>query len=61
MNADEIIQLTQTLRLLRRFKGMPQFNWVDEIAERLGTSLKLADISLALNEAIVVVPNEMQV
>ena len=41
MNADEIIQLTQTLRLLRRFKGMPQFDWVDEIAERLGASLKL--------------------
>ena len=33
MKADEIIQLTQTLRLLRRFKGMPQFNWVDEIHE----------------------------
>ena len=41
MNPDEIIQLTQTLRLLRRFKGMQQFNWVDEIAERLGASLKL--------------------
>ena len=41
MKPDEIIQLTQTLRLLRRFKGMPQFNWVDEIAERLGASLKL--------------------
>ena len=41
MKADEIIQLTQTLRLLRRFKGMPQFNWVDEIAERIGASLKL--------------------
>ena len=41
MNPDEIIQLTQTLRLLRRFKGMPQFDWVDEIAERLGASLKL--------------------
>lgn len=41
MKADEIIQLTQTLRLLRRFKGMPQFNWVDEIAERLGASLKI--------------------
>ena len=41
MKADEIIQLTQTLRLLRRFKGMPQFDWVDEIAERLGASLKL--------------------
>ena len=41
MKPDEIIQLTQTLRLLRRFKGMPQFDWVDEIAERLGASLKL--------------------
>ena len=41
MKADEIIQLTQTLRLLSRFKGMPQFNWVDEIAERVGASLKL--------------------
>ena len=41
MKTDEIIQLTQTLRLLRRFKGMPQFNWVNEIAERLGASLKL--------------------
>ena len=41
MKPDEIIQLTQTLRLLRRFKGMPQFDWVDEIAERLGASLKI--------------------
>ena len=41
MKPDEIIQLTQTLRLLRRFKGMPQFEWVDEISERLGASLKL--------------------
>ena len=41
LKPDELIQLTQTLRLLSRFKGMPQFNWVDEIAERLGTSLKL--------------------
>ena len=41
MKADEVIQLTQTLRLLSRFKGMPQFEWVDEIAERLGASLKI--------------------
>ena len=43
MKADEIIQLTQTLWLLRRFKGLPQFNWVDEIADRLGASLKLEE------------------
>lgn len=41
MKADEVVQLVQTLRLLKRFKGMPQFDWVDEIAERLGTSLKI--------------------
>lgn len=41
MKPDEIIQLTRTLRLLRRFKGMPQFDWIDEIAERLGASLKI--------------------
>ena len=41
MKADEIIQLTQTLKLLSRFKGMPQFDWVNEITERLGASLKI--------------------
>ena len=41
MKPDEIVQLTQTLKLLSRFKGMPQFDWVDEIAERLGASLKI--------------------
>ena len=41
MKSDELIQLTQTFRLLSRFKGMPQFGWVDEIAERLGASLKI--------------------
>lgn len=41
MKADEVVQLTQTLKLLSRFKGMPQFDWVDEIAERLGASLKI--------------------
>lgn len=44
MKPDEIVQLTQTLKLLQRFKGMPQFNWVDEIADRLGTSLKIDQV-----------------
>lgn len=44
MKPDEIVQLTQTLKLLQRFKGMPQFNWVDEIADRLGTSLKINQV-----------------
>lgn len=41
MKADEVVQLIQTLRLLKRFKGMPQFDWIDEIAERIGASLKI--------------------
>lgn len=45
LKADEIIQLTQTLRLLSRFKGMPQFDWVDKIVERLGVSLKIDEIT----------------
>lgn len=43
MNPDEIVQLTQTLKLLKRFQGMPQFDWVNEIAERLEASLKIDD------------------
>ena len=45
MNPDEIVQLTQTLKLLKRFQGMPQFNWINEIAERLGAELKLDEAS----------------
>lgn len=41
LKPDEVIQLTQTLRLLQRFKGMPQFNWINEISDRLGASLKI--------------------
>ncbi len=44
MKPDEIVQLTQTLKLLQRFKGMPQFNWVDEIADRLGATLKIDQV-----------------
>lgn len=45
MKPDEIVQLTQTLKLLQRFKGMPQFNWVDEIADRVGASIKIDEAS----------------
>ena len=41
LKPDEVIQLTQTLRLLQRFKGMPQFDWINEISDRLGASLKI--------------------
>lgn len=41
LKPDEVVQLTQTLKLLKRFKGMPQFNWINEISDRLGASLKI--------------------
>ena len=45
LKPDEIVQLAQTLSLLKRFKGMPQFGWINELADRLGASLKIDDIS----------------
>lgn len=45
LKPDEIIQLTQTLMLLKRFKGMPQFDWITEIADRLGATLKIDEVS----------------
>lgn len=45
LKPDEIIQLTQTLMLLKRFKGMPQFDWINEMAERLGATLKIDEKS----------------
>ncbi len=41
LKPDEIIQLTQTLSLLKRFKGMPQFGWINDLVDRLGASLKI--------------------
>ena len=45
LKPEELIQLTQTLKLLNRFKGMPQFDWITELAERLGTTLKVGDLN----------------
>lgn len=45
LKPDELIQLTQTLCLLKKFKGMPQFDWITEIADRLGASLKIDAVS----------------
>lgn len=44
LKPEETVQLIQTLGLLKRFRGMPQFNWVNEIADRLGTSLKVDEM-----------------
>ena len=41
LNEKEAQQLKESLMTLSRFKGMPQFEWVDEIKARLETSFQL--------------------
>lgn len=38
---DEVAQLTQTLMILSRFEGMPQFDWMEDFINRFKSSLKL--------------------
>ena len=40
-NDNEVAQLTQTLSILARFEGMPQFEWMDDFVNRFKSSLKL--------------------
>ncbi len=42
LNETEEIQLKEALLTLSRFKGMPQFEWVDEISARLDSGLGLS-------------------
>ncbi len=42
LNETEENQLREALLTLSRFKGMPQFEWVDEISARLNSSLGLS-------------------
>ena len=41
LNVAEAEQIKQTLIVLSRFKGMPQFEWIDEITARLESSFGL--------------------
>lgn len=41
INKSEANQLKETLSILHRFKGMPQFEWIDEIMVRLESSFNL--------------------
>lgn len=41
LKPEETVQLVQTLNLFKRFRGMPQFDWINEIADRLGSTLKI--------------------
>jgi len=41
LNETEINQLKETIYMLNRFKGMPQFCWMEEILARLESTFKL--------------------
>jgi predicted DNA-binding transcriptional regulator YafY len=45
MNVREEQQLREALITLTRFKGMPQFDWVEELAMKLETKLNLKEVS----------------
>lgn len=42
LNETEENQLKETLQTLSRFKGLPQFEWIEEITARLDSSLRLS-------------------
>jgi predicted DNA-binding transcriptional regulator YafY len=50
MNVKEEQQLREAILTLSRFKGMPQFDWVEELAMKLETKLNLKDISTKVIE-----------
>ncbi|MEG1498522.1 MAG: WYL domain-containing protein [Bacteroidales bacterium] len=41
LNETEIIQLKETIYMLNHFKGMPQFDWMEEILARLESAFNL--------------------
>lgn len=41
LNEDEIAQLNQAVSLLKRFEGMPNFGWVDELNAHLQSTINL--------------------
>lgn len=43
LNSSEAAQINEALQILARFKGMPQFEWVDEITARLESSFGLKE------------------
>ncbi len=45
MNIKEEQQLREAILTLSRFKGMPQFDWVEELAMKLETKLNLKDVT----------------
>jgi predicted DNA-binding transcriptional regulator YafY len=43
LNETEINQLKETIYMLNRFKGMPQFSWMEEILARFESTFKLKE------------------
>lgn len=41
LNPEEKQQLKSAIAALKRFRGLPQFEWIEDISEKLETSLKL--------------------
>lgn len=41
LNDNEMAQLAQTVSVLSRFEGMPNFDWVDDLIERFKSSLNI--------------------
>lgn len=41
LNDDEMAQLAQTISILSKFEGMPNFDWVDELIEHFKSSLNI--------------------
>ena len=55
LNDDEMAQLAQTVSILSRFEGMPNFDWVDDLIEHFKFSLNIPttrDIIVAFDENI---------
>lgn len=49
LNEQEAYQLKESLVTLSRFKGLPQFNWIDEIIARLEHTFKLKSQQVAIS------------
>jgi len=48
INSSEAEQLKETLSILSRFKGMPQFEWIEEIQIRLEDTFKLKGNAISI-------------
>lgn len=48
INETEVKQLQETLSILNRFKGMPQFEWMEEMLIRIESTFKLKGNSTAV-------------